>query len=494
MQQFEQPLEERPSAASGPPLFARWAIAPKTGWISLISGVIWLLAMGQHFWMRRFSVGALPPEIVARHDLHAVILSLLWLGGMIVLDTVLARQGRRRREAENLLRIQRDLAVVLGSATNVRETLDKVFDVVFQIDGIDAGGVYLTDPDRGEPVLAAYRGISKEFADSVRHFPPDIERRAVMAAGRPLYGGPHSPDVKQMAMVRAEKLTASVLLPIVHENRVIGAMALASRRYHEFPAGTRHVVDSIATWIGGMAARLQAREAQARAVRAERLAAIGQMAAGLAHESRNALQRSQACLEMLVLEIQDRPAALDLVQRLQRAQDDLQQRYEEVREYAAPVLLERASSHLPGLLDQAWADLESARRGRAAGLRGDGEDCVAQCAVDRDAIRRVFRNALANALETGADPLEIAVAWRDVDLEGRPAVQVSLCDNGPGMDREQQSNIFEPFYTTKTRGTGLGMAISKRIIEAHGGHISVGPHTAPGRGAEIVIVIPKEQA
>src|SRR5271165_4957489 len=82
------------------------------------------------------------------------------------------------------------------------------------------------------------------------------------------------------------------------------------------------------------------KQAQQQALQAERLAAIGQMVAGLAHESRNALHRSQVCLEMLALEVEDRPEALNLIARLQMAQDDLYHLFEDVRSYAAPIHLE----------------------------------------------------------------------------------------------------------------------------------------------------------
>ena len=94
--------------------------------------------------------------------------------------------------------------------------------------------------------------------------------------------------------------------------------------------------------------------AQHRLVQTERLAAIGQMITGLAHESRNAFQRSQACLEMLGLEVQDRPAALDLIQRIQRAQDHLHHLYEEVRSYAAPIHLERVVCRLDVIWRVTW--------------------------------------------------------------------------------------------------------------------------------------------
>src|SRR5262249_24073380 len=83
------------------------------------------------------------------------------------------------------------------------------------------------------------------------------------------------------------------------------------------------------------------KRAQERALQAERLAAIGQMVTGLAHESGNALARSQSCLEMLAWEVEDRPEALRLIERLQQAQDHPAQLYQEVRGYAAPRELER---------------------------------------------------------------------------------------------------------------------------------------------------------
>ena len=61
-----------------------------------------------------------------------------------------------------------------------------------------------------------------------------------------------------------------------------------------------------------------------------------------------------------------------------------------------------------------------------------------------------------------------------VELEGRPALQLTVRDNGPGLDAEQREKVFDPFFTTKAKGTGLGMAIARRIVEAHGGQIAVG--------------------
>ena len=94
--------------------------------------------------------------------------------------------------------------------------------------------------------------------------------------------------------------------------------------------------------VGGISTDITTlKDAQRRALQSERLAAIGQVVAGLAHESRNALQRGQACLELLALRLKNQPEVLGLVSGIQEAQDDLHRFYEEVRNYAAPILLDR---------------------------------------------------------------------------------------------------------------------------------------------------------
>lgn len=248
------------------------------------------------------------------------------------------------------------------------------------------------------------------------------------------------------------------------------------------PAGSPYAIGGVSTDITPL------KEAQRRALQAERLAAIGQMAAGLAHEGRNSLQRGQACLELLALRVGDRPEALDLVSGVQQAQDDLHRLYEEVRGYAAPIVLDRATCRVRDVVREAWGRLGPVRSGRDAQLRERGDPDLA-CSGDAFRLIQVFRNVLENALAAARDPVVIDVDWSESETGGRPAVGIAVRDNGPGLAPEQRRNLFEPFYTTKTQGTGLGMAIVRRIVEAHGGLIAVGPDDGPG--ATILITLPR---
>jgi PAS domain S-box-containing protein len=230
------------------------------------------------------------------------------------------------------------------------------------------------------------------------------------------------------------------------------------------------------------------REAQERLLRSERLAGIGQMVTGIAHESRNALQRIQSCSEMLELEIEGNEEAMRLVRRIEEAQDHLLRLFDEVRGFVAPIHLERSVCRLDAVWREAWQLLETARRGRDASLVENVDGVELNLDMDRFRMVQVFRNLLENSLAAGRDPVVIEIGCRDVHLNGKPAAEVSVRDNGPGLTPEARQNVFEPFFTTKTKGTGLGMAIARRVIDAHGGRIAVGDSA---EGAEFVISLPK---
>ena len=234
-------------------------------------------------------------------------------------------------------------------------------------------------------------------------------------------------------------------------------------------------------------AELALQAANARMLQAERLAAIGQMMTGLVHESRNALQLSGACLEMLSLNLQGQADSLDLVARVQKAQKKLHQLFEEVRNYAAPIKLQRAEHDLRDLLEETWENLIWARQGRQASLRLPKGGPPPRCSVDASRLEQVFRNIFENSLAACADPVQIVVSWTNADLIGCPAWKLSIADNGPGLNAEQRQKIFDPFFTTKINGTGLGMAISKRIIDEHNGQIDIG-NSRP-EGTELVITL-----
>lgn len=228
-----------------------------------------------------------------------------------------------------------------------------------------------------------------------------------------------------------------------------------------------------------------------RALQNERLAAIGETMTALIHESRNALQRSKACLEMLALEVQDRPRAVELVLRVQKAQDDMQELYEEVRQYAAPINLRRAVCNLRKLWQDVWQNLSLLHQEKQLRLQEETGDIDLCIDADEFALGQVLRNILENAIAASPQPGLITIQASSAEINGQQAVRIVITDQGPGLTDEQMDRIFTPFFTTKSKGTGLGLAISQRIVQSHHGHISAA--NAEAGGAAIEVILPRVQ-
>ena len=234
-------------------------------------------------------------------------------------------------------------------------------------------------------------------------------------------------------------------------------------------------------------------QAQKKLLESERLAAIGQMASGLAHESRNALQQIGACAEMLTMELEGMPAALDLVSGVQEAEDRLHRLFDDVRAYAVPVRLNRFTSNVAEVWRKAWAQVSARHPTRRLELTEHVGCHSVELSVDPASMEQAFINIFENAVDAAPDPLRMEIHCDETSPAGsRKMLRIVLCDNGPGITAEQHQKMLLPFYTTKTQGTGLGLPIVKRVLEAHDGWLEIGAPGGPG--AEFTFNLPIEMA
>ncbi|MBW2416353.1 MAG: PAS domain S-box protein [Deltaproteobacteria bacterium] len=220
--------------------------------------------------------------------------------------------------------------------------------------------------------------------------------------------------------------------------------------------------------------------------RSERLTAVGQLAAGLAHEIRNPLGSLSGAIELLAGDLPDADAtSRRLLRIVGRETERLNRLVSDFLVYAGtrPVELERIE--LAPLLDEV-AGLVA--KGEHAGLPVE-IDVPADAAVlgSPDQLRQVFWNLLLNAAQSEPSDGRVRIRARAVD-ENRIEVEVS--DRGRGIAPESLERIFEPFYTTRSKGTGLGLALVHRMVEAHGGQISVQSEVSQGTSVRLVLSAP----
>ena len=226
-----------------------------------------------------------------------------------------------------------------------------------------------------------------------------------------------------------------------------------------------------------------------QALRHSRLAAMGEMAATLAHEVRNPLGAMELFTGMLAEEVGDRPAACRLAGQIAGCIADLNHLVTNILDYTRLPEPRRALVDLDELIDDALAGsgpaLGAGIRVERTGVHG------ASCALDRGLLLQTLLNLFRNAGEAmeGQGTLRVAV-----EPAGR-WVRVSVADTGPGIPAGREETIFAPFFTTKERGTGLGLAVARAAVAAHGGTLAIRPRPTPeARGAVFVLTLPQRAA
>lgn len=245
-------------------------------------------------------------------------------------------------------------------------------------------------------------------------------------------------------------------------------------------------------------ARLQSelREANEQLERSRRLAALGEMAAGIAHEVRNPLGGIRLYARMLVQDLADRPAERAVAEKIGAAVRGLDAVVGDVLNFAREMRVRPAPASARALLEGAAEEVLAEDRGGAAvpvrvDLRAD-ERTVIEC--DEQLLHRALVNIVRNAVQamrTGeASPREGHVLTLAAETAGDgESFVLSVRDTGPGIPPEAMERIFNPFFTTRATGTGLGLAIVHRIVDAHGGSIRV--RNGERGGAEVDLSLPR---
>jgi len=227
-------------------------------------------------------------------------------------------------------------------------------------------------------------------------------------------------------------------------------------------------------------------EMQEQLRKSERLGAIGQLAAGLAHEIRNPLASLSGAVELLAADLpnSDRHSQT-LSQIVQRETARLNRLVTDFLTYARPGPGHSEPVPLRGLFDDI-AELVARDASLGSEVKVD-VPAELEALGNPDQLRQVFWNLVLNAAQS--DPSDRAVHVRAARLDD--GVEVSIEDRGCGIAPATMDRLFEPFYTTKAKGTGLGLATVHRVVEAHGGRIGI--TSEPGRGTTVRVFLPRSR-
>ena len=228
-------------------------------------------------------------------------------------------------------------------------------------------------------------------------------------------------------------------------------------------------------------------ETHKRLVTQERIAALGRAAAQVAHEVKNPL----AGLLLYSLHLKSKAANFSesetyLVDKIVETINHLNSRVEQILGFARPVNLMLRSGNLNQIINDILELLRPQLTANKVEVRlSMGEAAYAM--LDEASMHGALMNLILNAIEAMSKGGTLSIAIDQTD----ETLRIEIADTGPGIGEEEAKKIFEPFYTTKEQGLGLGMPYSRKIIDQHGGTISL--NSQPGEGTTISIVLPAAQ-
>lgn len=296
--------------------------------------------------------------------------------------------------------------------------------------------------------------------------------------------------------VQQFKIRSALCSPIEFKDRKFGAIYIdSSMANYTFTAEQLALLNAIARHTGLALANA---EAYAEKLQNERLAAIGETVASLSHSIKNILQglRGGADVVDMGLTKEDLKVARGGWTILKRNIDRIVGLTLNMLAYSRHRAIEAELTPLTPLLEDCAQLLSDQCAARQIAMLLDADPEIPPIAMDANLMHQAIVNLLVNAVEaveprTGA--VTIRASYQPATPTARAAARIDVIDNGPGIAPERHKQIFQPFQTTKgLRGTGLGLAVTKRIIEEHGGSIFL--QSAEGRGATFSVLLPADHA
>jgi len=407
---------------------------------------------------------------------------------------------RRNRELAALIEINR----MVTSSLDLDEVLEATMRGIREILQVEAGSLVLLDEETGRLVFRKTLSPEQGWVTGRTIRPGEGIVGYVVQSGEPKLVNNVERDPHFLAEVDEETgFTSRAILcvPLTIRNRVIGAIEVINKLDGAFTEQDLELLQAMAASVAvavdnanlyselaDFAKELE--RSQAQLVQAEKMAAIGRLAASIAHEINNPLQAIHNSLHLSLregLEDDKRLQYLSMAQaEVQRLIEIVQRMLDFYRPSRGGVVPTDVNSIVENVLTLAHKRLQYGGVRVLTHLAPD----LPPVPVVPDQITQVFLNIVINAIEampSGGDLRLETLLSGDGEW-----VLTSFQDTGQGMSPEQITNLFEPFYTTKPTGTGLGLAISYGIIERHGGAIEVS--SRPGQGATFVVKLPVRPA
>lgn len=388
----------------------------------------------------------------------------------------------------------------LVSILDLQSLSKRIIETITQTMGVEKASLFLVDEEKGGYSLRESKNVSTNT--STQHLSKDdplpiyLQKVGEIIIREELAKRVHIPMINNVVH-EMSLLEAEVSIPLTWKEQLIGMINLS----HKFTKDiySREDIELLSTLANQTAIAIEnarlyedLKRSKSYIRRADRLASLGTLTAGLAHEIRNPLVAIKTFTHLLPERIDDQEFRDKFLHIASGEVDRISSLITELLDFARPSDPKLEMEDINIILDGMILLVTTEMNKKQINNMKDYDPNLPFVEIDREQIKQVFLNILLNAIEATPQKGKITVRTRSfMKPGGEPYVQVEFTDTGCGIPSDQLEEIFNPFFTTKTTGSGLGLSISNQIVRDHRGYIDV--ESQSGKGSSFFINLPVNQ-
>ncbi len=439
------------------------------------------------------------------HYLFSLTIFLLILLGAILFERI--RHGTERAVEQILFKDRYDYRETLMEFSKAMVTIldlqslsKKIIETITQTMGVEKASLFIWNEEKGRYLLQESRNVKK--ADSTPFLlkndplPHYLQKMGEIIIREELEKGRNISELNHV-IEKMSFLEAEVSIPFISKGVLIGMINLS----HKFnkDAYSHEDIELLSTLANQTAVAIEnarlyedLKRSKSYIRRADRLASLGTLTAGLAHEIRNPLVAIKTLTQLLRERLDDEEFRTQFLKIASGEVDRISSLVTELLNFARPSDPKLELEDINGILDGMILLVSTEAKKKQIELIKNYSTDFPPIQIDREQIKQVFLNILINAIEATPERGKIFIRTRSFRKPtGEPYVQIEFTDTGPGIPEEHLEDIFNPFFTTKTTGSGLGLSISNQIVQDHKGYIYV--ESQLEKGASFFVNLPVSQ-
>jgi PAS domain S-box-containing protein len=400
------------------------------------------------------------------------------------------RDITEQKKFEKVLQMQRDFGIALSNIHEIDSLIRLCVNTAITVSGMEFGAMFMYDPNSENLILKHQISMGDEISEILAQITQNPEYFAQIKSGNNIYFTNDEIQEKNGSNFDCKTIIA---LPVKYLDHIEGCFVFGSMKKESIPEATRNILQSLISQIGSVLSRIRIEE---DLIERQRRDSLITLAKGIAHDFNNILTAAVGSISLAELSIDDPPELQSQLNEAKRAMIRSRDLTKKLLMYGNP--RQPSTEQIQQLTD--FKNLikdttEFVLRGSSVTSDFSIQEDLWTVIGDQVQLEQVLNNIIINAVQSMPSGGKIEISAENIELEKprfplKPGkfIKMSVKDEGIGIPDKYISKIFDPYFTTKKEGSGMGLAISNEIIRQHGGYIDI--ESDIGKGSKFYIYLP----